>query len=59
MRDSPGLRRAFARIAWRDSWDDSAPMEQLQWAGKKLVEWRDYTGWRRDRFAREEEIAVS
>ncbi len=33
--DSPGLRRAFARLAWRDSWDDSPPLEQLQWAGKK------------------------
>ena len=40
--DSPGLRRAFARLAWRDSWDDSPRIEQLQWAGRKLVEWRDY-----------------
>ena len=55
--DSPGLRRAFARLTWRDSWDDSPPLEQLQWAGKKLVEWRDYpASWRRDPFAREEEI---
>jgi len=55
--DSPGLRRAFARLSWRDSWDDSAPLEQLQWAGRKLVEWRDYpAAWRRDAFAREEEI---
>lgn len=55
--DSPGLRRSFARLAWRDSWDDSPPIEQLQWAGKKLIEWRDYpTPWRRDAFAREEEI---
>lgn len=55
--DSPGLRRAFARLAWRDSWDDSAPVEQLQWAGRKLVEWRDYTAaWQRGPFAREEEI---
>ena len=55
--DSPGLRRAFARLAWRDSWDDSPPLEQLQWAGRKLVEWRDYpTPWRREPFAREEEI---
>jgi len=54
---SPGLRRAFARLAWRDSWDDSAPIEQLQWAGKKLVEWRDYpTAWLREPFARDEEI---
>lgn len=54
---SPGLRRAFARLAWRDSWDDSPPMEQLQWAGKKLVEWRDYPEpWLRDPFSRDEEI---
>ncbi len=54
---SPGLRRAFARLAWRDSWDDSAPIEQLEWAGKKLVEWRDYPEpWLRDPFSRDEEI---
>ena len=54
---SPGLRRAFARLAWRDSWDDSPPMEQLQWAGKKLVEWRDYPEpWLREPFSRDEEI---
>ncbi|MGA3204725.1 MAG: UvrD-helicase domain-containing protein, partial [Bryobacteraceae bacterium] len=54
---SPGLRRAFARLAWRDSWDDSLPLEQLQWAGKKLVEWRDYPEpWRREPFSRDEEI---
>ncbi len=54
---SPGVRRAFARLAWRDSWDDSPPIEQLQWAGKKLVEWRDYPEpWLRDPFSRDEEI---
>ncbi len=54
---SPGLRRAFARLAWRDSWDDSPPLEQLQWAGRKLVEWRDYPEpWLREPFARDEEI---
>jgi len=54
---SPGLRRAFARLAWRDSWDDSPPIEQLQWAGKKLVEWRDYPEpWLREQFSRDEEI---
>jgi ATP-dependent helicase/nuclease subunit A len=56
---SPGLRRAFARLAWRDSWDDSPPLEQLQYAGRKLVEWRDYPApWRREPFTREEEIAT-
>ena len=57
--ESPGLRRAFARLAWRDAWDDSPPLEQLQWAGKKLVEWRDYPApWRREPFAREEELGT-
>jgi ATP-dependent helicase/nuclease subunit A len=57
--ESPGLRRAFARLAWRDSWDDSPPLEQLQWAGKKLVEWRDYPApWHREAFARDEEIGT-
>ncbi|HEY4360430.1 MAG TPA: UvrD-helicase domain-containing protein [Bryobacteraceae bacterium] len=56
--DSPGLRRAFARLAWRDSWDDGPALEQLQWAGRKLIEWRDYPApWRRDaEFARNEEL---
>ncbi len=55
--DSPALKRAFARMAWRDSWDDSSPIEQLRWAGKKLIEWRDYDGaWKRELFARGEEI---
>jgi ATP-dependent exoDNAse (exonuclease V) beta subunit len=54
---SPGLKRAFARLAWRDTWDNSPPMEQLMYAGRKLVEWRDYpAAWRREPFAREEEI---
>jgi len=57
--DSPALKRAFARLAWRDSWDDSPPLEQLRWAGKKLVEWRDYdTPWQREPFAREEEVST-
>jgi ATP-dependent helicase/nuclease subunit A len=56
-KSSPGLRRAFARLARRDSWDDSMPIEQLQWAGRKLVEWRDYPApWSREPFARDEEI---
>jgi ATP-dependent helicase/nuclease subunit A len=54
---SPGLRRAFARLAWRDSWDETPPLEQLQWAGRKLVEWRDYQApWQRVPFGREGEI---
>ncbi len=55
--DSPGLRRAFARLAWRDGWDDSPALEQLQRSGWRLVEWRDYPApWHRDEFARESEI---
>src|SRR5215470_13252972 len=55
--DSPGLRRAFARLAWRDAWDDSSALEQLQATGWKLVEWRDYPAeWRSDPFSRHEEI---
>ena len=55
--DSPGLRRAFARLAWRDGWDDSPALEQLERTGWKLVEWRDYpAAWQRDGFARESEM---
>jgi ATP-dependent helicase/nuclease subunit A len=55
--DSPGLRRAFARLSWRDGWEDSSAIDQLQRAGWKLVEWRDYPApWRRDPFDREAEI---
>ena len=55
--DSPGLRRAFARLSWRDGWETSSALDQLQRAGWKLVEWRDYPArWRRDAFDREAEI---
>ncbi|HEY1754827.1 MAG TPA: UvrD-helicase domain-containing protein [Bryobacteraceae bacterium] len=55
--DSPGLRRAFARLSWRDGWEDSSTLDQLQRAGWKLVEWRDYPApWRRDPFDRPAEI---
>src|SRR6185369_4391184 len=37
--ESPGLRRALSRLAWNS---DSSPAEQLQFAGKKLIEWRDF-----------------
>lgn len=54
---SPALKRAFARLAWRDSWETSPPIEQLQYTGRKLVEWRDFpASWRREPFARDEEI---
>jgi len=54
---SPGVRRALARMAW--SWNESPPTEQLQYAGLKLLEWRDYQApWTRQPFAREEEITT-
>ena len=47
-RESPGLTRALARLAWRESWDNSPPLEQLEYAGWSLIEWRVFTGpWRR------------
>ena len=27
---SPALKRAFARLAWRDAWDTGSPVDQLQ-----------------------------
>src|SRR6185436_1322400 len=50
---SPGLRRALARLAWRDSWETGPAMEQLRQTGRKLVEWRDFPAlWRREEFDR-------
>jgi ATP-dependent helicase/nuclease subunit A len=52
----PGLRRALARLAWGDPGGLSAT-EQLQMAGWKLVEWRDFPEpWARPHFDREREI---
>src|ERR1035438_982462 len=54
---SDTLRRALARLAWREAWrsgqSDSAPVESLKYAGKQLVDWRDNTTpWRKEPFAR-------
>jgi ATP-dependent helicase/nuclease subunit A len=50
---APGLRRALLRLAWREAWENSPPIEQLQHAGWKLVEWRDHPApWRRVMFDR-------
>jgi ATP-dependent exoDNAse (exonuclease V) beta subunit len=54
---SEALRRALARLAWREAWrsgqSDSAPVESLKYAGKQLVDWRDHTTpWRKEPFAR-------
>ena len=54
---SPGLRRALARLASRDSYDRASPIEQLQSAAWKLIEWRDHPApWRRVLFDRRAEI---
>ena len=54
---SPGLRRALARLAWRDSTDTGSAIDQLKGAGRKLIEWRDFPAlWRREAFDREAEI---
>ena len=54
---APGLRRALVRLAWRDSYDGASPIEQLQYAAWKLIEWRDHpTPWRTREFHREPEI---
>jgi ATP-dependent helicase/nuclease subunit A len=50
---APGLRRALLRLAWRDAWENSPPIDQLQYAGWKLIEWRDHPApWRRVIFDR-------
>jgi ATP-dependent exoDNAse (exonuclease V) beta subunit len=55
--ESHGLRRAFVRLAWRDSWDDTPPMEQLKITGKRLIDWRDFpASWSRISYGREAEI---
>ena len=55
--DSPGLRRALSRIAARDNFDGASPIEQLEFAARKLVEWRDYPApWQALPFARHEAI---
>ena len=55
---SPGLQRALSRLAWRDvAWDTMPPLEQLQYAGRQLIDWRDFPEkWERIAFDREAEI---
>ena len=51
----PGLRRALSRLAWTSG--DGSPVAELQLAGWKLIEWRDYrTAWERRPFDRDPEI---
>jgi len=54
---APGLRRALVRLAWRESFDGASPMEQLQYAAWKLIEWRDHPApWRKEEFNRDAEV---
>jgi ATP-dependent helicase/nuclease subunit A len=54
---APGLRRALVRMAWRDSFDGSPPVEQLQYAAWKLIEWRDHPApWHSVTFDRDAEV---
>ncbi len=51
------LRRALVRLAWRDSFDSGPPIDQLQYAAWKLIEWRDHPApWRQVAFDRGQEI---
>lgn len=56
--ESPGLRRALARLSAREEREfDYTPTESLEYAGWQLVEWRDFPKpWRRAPFLREEVI---
>ncbi|MEZ5400263.1 MAG: UvrD-helicase domain-containing protein [Bryobacteraceae bacterium] len=54
---APGLRRALIRLAWRDNRDSTPPLEQLKFAGRALIEWRDHPApWERAHFDREAEV---
>jgi ATP-dependent exoDNAse (exonuclease V) beta subunit len=58
-RNSPGLRRALARLAWREDWEDGPALEQLKKSARNLVEWRDFTAqWQPQPFDRESVIAT-
>ncbi|HET8549752.1 MAG TPA: UvrD-helicase domain-containing protein, partial [Bryobacteraceae bacterium] len=52
--ESPGLRRGLARLAWRPDWETGPATEALRAAGKKLIEWRDFTAlWQSEPFDRD------
>lgn len=53
---SPVLRRAFARLAWRES--RTGPVADLESAAWSLAEWRDHSApWEKREIAREARIA--
>src|SRR5206468_5870193 len=39
----PGFRRCLARLAFRYYREDKSPLDQLESAGRKLIEWRDFS----------------
>src|SRR2546426_546919 len=52
----PGFRRCLARLAFRDYREDQSPLDQLESAGRKLIEWRDFSKtWSARPLHREEE----
>jgi len=54
---APGLRRCLVRLSWPEKWNKRPPVEQLQMAGRALIEWRDYPApWSRISYGREPEI---
>jgi ATP-dependent helicase/nuclease subunit A len=56
-RDSPGLHRALARLAWREDRESGPALEQIKASGRKLIEWRDFKGlWQPDAFDRDGRI---
>ncbi|HEV2491663.1 MAG TPA: UvrD-helicase domain-containing protein [Terriglobia bacterium] len=38
----PGLRRCLSRLAFRGYQENQSPMDQLEAAGSRLIEWRDF-----------------
>lgn len=55
--DSAGLRRALARLAWREDWDNGPAVEQIKAAGRKLIEFRDFPElWQAGEFDRDARI---
>jgi len=51
------LRRALARLAWREPWLTDPPIESLKYSGKQLVDWRDHdTPWLQRPFDRNSRV---
>ncbi len=53
----PGFRRCLSRLAFRGYQEDQSPIDQLEAAGQRLIEWRDFpTPWGARPFDREGQI---